>query len=990
MIEPYQQPMSARFHPLLRSSLLTLCVMLGCLLVPPPMAHSAPMAEGQLDMATVEAMTQGFNRGMAAFEKRDWANAIAEMEKVIAIVENYPDKKAMEAPKLRLAPVYYTVGAAAFNVPDYPKAIAAFERFANEFPKNEKVPEARLAIARGTFLNKDYAKAAHLFAELEQYPSLHDQALAIQAQCFKESGKTAELVAVVEKMIADGITTTAQAGAALLLAQVRSQAGELDQLAVLLEQLIAHRQFVENVVVLNSLIVDLGDLQAEKGQYEQASRTYLNVMPPAQVILFQKQRIEFLERRIAANEAAAAQAPQSAMSILGQNTELQPVLEQARALLEEFEKLPDYMPGLLLRNARCWYGRDKKWESILVYERLMERYPNAVKEKEAALFGCVICYADLMQVKTCQQLCVQYLKDYPQGENAGTVAYVQGAVALQAGDVRGAATLFGTLVDSHAGSTFIDQMYLMLGSAHFSLGELDDALRTYQRYITKFPNGPALEEAQYRAAIIPVFQGKYEAGWKTVEAFLKEHPKSQYAEDAKYRLMICKYAANLYDDVLADAAKWQKDHPGGIMEAEVLSLKGDCLAAMLKNQEAADAYMKAAKLAATDEVLNYALNEASKLLQKLGDMTQLSKLWEDFIKQQPDHPSVVAGIYWIGKAKTRDGKVDEAKQIIVEQLKRCLNNQKNEAVEMLLQQLAQLCWKRPRPKAPPPAPTPALLMDKDGKPIPAPDPPAPPPLPPWDAMADLEQQIAPLNAIAEAGGRPRLAYVRLELLKLLKQQEQADDLMRKIAAAKPEVLSPQLLALAGAFMQSKKLDAEATVFYNYLKDNYLKSAWLDYAYAGLGAMALAKGDARQALELYTLAANEYTGSKVKDSTLGLALALLETGRYSEAKKLFEQVAGTREWRGEATAQAVFYLGMVEEKQNKLAEAVAHYQRVFVAYQKYLPWVEKAYIKAALCFDKLGKRPEATAHLQEVLRHDKLGFEVKNEARKLLQQWGAAS
>ncbi len=953
--------------------------------------EAATLAPGQMDPAVAEAMTTTFNQGMGAFEKRDWTGAIASMEKVLAIAESLSGNADLMATiRPRMAPAHYTIGAAAFNVPDYAKCIASFERFVFLYPNHDKVPHARLAIARATFSSRDFAKAAQLFAEMEKYPSLREQSLVIQAQCFKESGKTAEMTAVVEKLLADGITTTPRAGAALMLAQARAKAGEFDKVVPLLDQLIAKKQFVENVVELNALIVELGDALAEKEQYERASRTYLRAMPPAEVIAFQKERIGSLERRIAANKAAARN-PQAEVTLQSQTAELEQVRERSQALLAEFEKLPDYMPALMLRNARCWYGRGKKWESILVNDRVIERYPDAAREKEAALFGNVVAYADLMRVEACQQACERYLKEFPKGENASTVAYVQGAVALQAGDAKGAATLFGTLVETQPDSSFIDQMYLLLGSAHFSLGELDEALRAYKRYIGKFPKGPAVEEAHYRAAIIPVFQGKYEEGWKALEAFLKEYPASQFAEDAEYRVMICKYSANLYDEVLADVAKWMGNHPGGVMEPEVMSLKGDCLAAVMKTEEAADAYMAAAQTAATDEVLNYALNEASKLLQKLGDMERLSKMWEDFIAKSPDHPGVVSGIYWIGKAKTREGKVDEAKEIAVTQLKRCLNISKNESVEMLLAQLAQLCWKRPRSLTPPPAAEVAPVLDQDGKPVvPQPEPPAPPPLPPWDAMAELEKRIQPLAAIADATGRPRLDYARIELCKLLKNQPRADELMEEIAAKRPEVLSPQLLALAGEFLQNRRRNAEAAVHYHYLKDNYLKSAWLDYAYSGLGAMELAKGDFKKALQLYTLAAEEYAGGKVKESTLGLAMALLENSRYPEAKKLFEQVAGTREWRGESTAQAVFYLGVVEERQNRLPEAVAHYQRVFVAYQKYTSWVEKAYIKAALCFDKLGKREQAVTHLQEVLRNDKLGFEVKSEAREILQKWGIES
>lgn len=947
-----------------------------------------------MDTETAESITNAYNQGMQAFGRQDWAGAIQQLESAISILESFPDKKATVEPRKRFAPVFFTIGAAAFNLPDYPKSIKAFETFMSEWPNHEKVPDAKLAVARACFSDKQYAKAQGLFAEMEKFPSLRDQALAIQAQCFKETGKVAEQTATLQKLIANGINSTVQAGGALLLAQMHSEAGKDEPLEWLLDQLVARRQFVDNVVALNALIVKLGDSWAEKEQFERASKVYLNVMPPDQVKEFQSKRIEFLERRIAANAAAAQQNPQQAMAYLGQNADFQGVLDQAKALLAEFEKLPDYMPGLMLRNARCWYGREKKWESILVNNRLLQLYPDAKTEREAAMFGNVIAYADVMQVKACQKACEDYLKAFPKGTNAGTVAYVQGAVAMQSGDIKGAATLFGTLIDAHPNSTFIDQMYLMLGTAHFSLGELDEALRVYKRYILKFPKGPALEEAKYRAAIIPVFLGKYEEGWKTVEAFLKDYPRSQYAEDAKYRLMICKYAANLYDEVLADVAKWEKDHPGGIMQPEVLSLKGDCLAAELKNKEAADAYQKAAKTAATDEVLNYALNEASKLLQKIGDTPRLSQMWEEFITEKPDHPSVVAGIYWISKAKTKDGKVDEAKQIVVDQLKKSLNNAKNESVEMLLQQLSMLCWKRPRPKTPPPAPEPPpapVQLDKDGKPIPPPPPPEPPPLPPWDAMAELEKVIEPLDALADPVGRARLNFARIDLLKLLKRQEDADSLMREIAAMKPEQLSPQLLALSGDYMAAKNFPEEARVFYEFLKENYLKSAWLDHAYAGLGAAALAKGDAKKALELYTLAADEYAGAKIKESTLGKATALMELGKHAEAKKLFETVAGSREWRGEATAQAMFFLGEVERRQGRHAEAVAHYQRVFVAYQKYLPWVAKSYVKAAECFDKLGKRKEAVAHLQEMMRNEKLGqFPETEEGRKLLQQWGPAS
>lgn len=947
-----------------------------------------------MDPRTLEAITLSYNSGMQAFSIQDWSGAIQNLEQAISTLESYPDKKAIVEPRRRFGPVFFTLGAAAFNFPDHPKSIKAFETFLAEWPSHDKALDAKLALARACMADKRYEKALVHFADMERFPSLRDRALAAQVECLRETGKTAEMTATLQKLVSGGINTTIQASGALQLAQLKAEAGEDDRLHELVHQLNAKRQFVENVIALNALIVKLGDSLSEKGQYEQASKVYLNVMPPDQVKSFQKERIEFLERRIAANSAAAKQHPAQALAYQGQNADFQSVLDQAKALMAEFEKLPDYMPSLMLRNARCWYGRDKKWESVLVNTRLMQLYPDAKTEMETAMFGNVVALADLLQVKLCQKACEEYLRNFPKGVNAGTVAYVQGAVAMQAGDLTGAAALFGSHVEAYPNGSLTEQMCMMQGSAYFSLGEMSDSLRAYKQYLIKFPNGAFAEEAKYRIATIPVFQGKFEEGWKLVEDFIRGNPGSQYIEDAKYRLMICKYAASLFDEVLADAAIWEKDHNGGVMLPEVLCLKGDCFAALARNEEAASSYEKSAQCAASDEVLNYALNEASKLFQKLGQTEHLSQMWEEFIHQNSDHPNVVAGIYWISKAKSKDGKVDEAKLIIVEQLQKSLSNPKNENVELLLQQLSQLCWKRPRHKTQPTEVAVASDTTSESSTTPVVSPAqggesAPPP--PWDGLAELEKVIAPLAATADAGGRARLNYCRAELLKLLKRQDEADSLMREIAVMKPQQLSPQLLALAGDYLQRKSMPAEACLYYQHLKENYLRSAWLDYAYTGLGDIALAKGNTKEALELYSQASDEYAGSKLKDSTMGKAMALLELGKFAESKKLLETIAGTKEWRGESTAQAMYFLGEIERRQSRYPEAVAYYQRVFVAYQKYLPWVAKSYVRTAECFDKLGKRKEALGHLQEMMRNEKLvPLPETDQGRKLIQQWGASS
>lgn len=111
-------------------------------------------------------------------------------------------------------------------------------------------------------------------------------------------------------------------------------------------------------------------------------------------------------------------------------------------------------------------------------------------------------------------------------------------------------------------------------------------------------------------------------------------------------------------------------------------------------------------------------------------------------------------------------------------------------------------------------------------------------------------------------------------------------------------------------------------------------------------------------------------------------------QYTESKKLFEQVASVREWRGESTPMAVYSLAKIEFELGHYAEAIAFYRRVFVAYQKFLPWVAKSYLGAGEAFEKMGKRKDAAANLQEMVRNPKLeNFPETEQARRQLIEWG---
>ncbi len=183
-------------------------------------------------------------------------------------------------------------------------------------------------------------------------------------------------------------------------------------------------------------------------------------------------------------------------------------------------------------------------------------------------------------------------------------------------------------------------------------------------------------------------------------------------------------------------------------------------------------------------------------------------------------------------------------------------------------------------------------------------------------------------------------------------------------------------ALLGDARAAQSKSAEATQAYSESVRTSEKpnASIAQYSAARSGELAaadfLAKGDALSAVERLR------------------AAAALSAERSAIIRTRLGEIAGDRQMRGEATAAAMFALGEIEQRAGHLPEAIAYYQRVFVSWLKYPAWVARSYLRATECFDQLGKRKEAIAHLQEMMRKaDRLqGQPEFAEARTRLSKW----
>jgi len=200
----------------------------------------------------------------------------------------------------------------------------------------------------------------------------------------------------------------------------------------------------------------------------------------------------------------------------------------------------------------------------------------------------------------------------------------------------------------------------------------------------------------------------------------------------------------------------------------------------------------------------------------------------------------------------------------------------------------------------------------------------------------------------------------------------------KIAANyKAEELNPTILAMVGDALLAKGDQKKAADYFGYILEHSRSSEYADYGFAGLAEIAFANKKYAEALSLCNEAIdNNILMSKELDLRFTRARSLAELSKYADAKKEFEEIAKTKEWRGEKTAASLYWLGLMAERQatNDMGynEAIAYYRRCHMTWKKYEVWAAKSYFASAKLFaTKLNQKDAAKVLLKEMLEKDRI-------------------
>lgn len=838
-----------------------------------------------------------------------------------------------------------------FQTQNFARAEAIATTLLKTTTTGQVAADARLVLGLSLALQKKYAEAVPVFTALEESTVYRDKALMYRSMAAQQANQPDVAIDALNRLLATAPRDADWADSALTLIALQLQQKNPEAASRGLQLLRGSLSTVDNLAGLNVLGLQLGDTLLGGNDLPGALAAYRTVLPRSELLRLQKQRTARMEAQLANKKSLLRDSVAEADTI----RRLETRIKATKEALDEIAKRPDYDATLYYRLGHTFLLRGGAWEAAIVLQRLLKEYPEA-EEREQAYLELVRAYADTGRVDKMRLALDDFMRVTPSSKLLPQALYVAAQAAFDRGRADMQLEFLKVGVTQFPDAELTEFMMLMQANAHFAGGRFEEARASAENYATKYPQGRFAEDAIYLRAMATLVLGKADEAIKEITDYLAKFPEGRFVADGRYRIAAAQYAMQDYPAAEKQLEAWLKDFPQDHPQrGEALSTQGDVFAGEGRIDEAITSYRAAMACTLSDDQLGYVLDELTKHYQAKRDFNTAAIMWEDFAREHPDHPFVINAAYWIGRLRAREGKADTAITQMGEIARRYLTDPNRDAVERLLTQMAALLARNPRP---------------------GPDGVRPPPPSAEQIAARIRQELVTPENQSQPTVKARVLFTEAEVASLRKNPVLRDELLARVGdEIAPEALPPGLLGRVGDLLREQgKLD-RARGCYDQLVLRYPRSMYADFGYVGLGELAYLAGDYDNALIHFTNAIDR-AGARFKllEATLGRAKTLLASGKLEQAKELFEQIASNRSWRGAATAQSIYSLGEILLKRggsDDLAQAQAHFQRVFISYRKFTPWVARAYLSSGQTFEKLGQNREALNTYREMLRDERL-------------------
>lgn len=107
----------------------------------------------------------------------------------------------------------------------------------------------------------------------------------------------------------------------------------------------------------------------------------------------------------------------------------------------------------------------------------------------------------------------------------------------------------------------LEQVYYALGSCYYNEQRNEDAVKTFEAYIQRYPDAPFVDEALFRIGAAYQSDETYDDAIEAYQRLLREKPNSDYTEDGSFQIGICYLVQDDYEHVIESFEAFEKAFP---------------------------------------------------------------------------------------------------------------------------------------------------------------------------------------------------------------------------------------------------------------------------------------------------------------------------------------------------------------------------------------------------------------------------------------------
>ncbi len=214
-------------------------------------------------------------------------------------------------------------------------------------------------------------------------------------------------------------------------------------------------------------------------------------------------------------------------------------------------------------------------------------------------------------------------------------------------------------------STYLDRIIFYQGLAHIcnTGAAADFALSTklFERVTRNYPKSEFYEPALYYLALAHFLNNEYQKTVAACSEYLRKYPDGLYAGDLQYRLSYIDSNDTRVEPnkIITEIETFMEGHPNDVSNGSMLCLLADTYKKNHEDDKALAAYQKALWSKSPDDVIQYALDSATTILQARKDWSAIAEMHGEYLRRNPDNPFLLQGFGDKVKKDIREGKGEE-------------------------------------------------------------------------------------------------------------------------------------------------------------------------------------------------------------------------------------------------------------------------------------------------------------------------------------------